>query len=118
MVMDVAEQSFFAGCSDGSIYQVELFRWVRTSIFSVSKPVLGQIYLLDVGYFFGPKKKHRFSCCCQVSGTTCVQHNRKLQASLVFMSDAILVVQAYLLAKESLFSHDRKRLHVGLVRNS
>lgn len=26
VVMDAAEQSFFAGCTDGSIYQVELFR--------------------------------------------------------------------------------------------
>ena len=32
VVTDAAEQSFFAGCADGSIYQVELFRCVSTSV--------------------------------------------------------------------------------------
>ena len=32
VTMDSAEQSFFAGCADGSIYQVELFRRVSTLI--------------------------------------------------------------------------------------
>ena len=32
VVMDAAEQSFFAGCTDGSIYQVELFRRVSALV--------------------------------------------------------------------------------------
>lgn len=48
MGMDAAEHNLFAGCADGSIYQVELFRRVRKSIFSVSKLVLSQLYATDV----------------------------------------------------------------------
>lgn len=40
VAMDAAEQSFFAGCADGSIYQVELFRRVSTLVLSVTNAML------------------------------------------------------------------------------
>ena len=43
VVMDAAEQSFFTGCADGSIYQVELFKRVSTSVL-----LLKTLFLLGV----------------------------------------------------------------------
>lgn len=59
VAMDAAEQSFFAGCADGSIYQVELFRRVSTLVLSVTNAMLTKTV-----------QGRSISCCGQMSGTT------------------------------------------------
>ena len=59
MTMDAAEQSFFAGCADGHIYQVELFRRVSTLVL-----------LLQMLGLLRQAVQERSDYFCIVSGTT------------------------------------------------
>ena len=73
MVMDVAEQSFFAGCADGSIYQVELFRRVSALVLLFQMSCLPGLFKRDVFqvaiHLFSNRSQKTSKCSSNISGT-------------------------------------------------
>ena len=73
MVMDAAEQSFFAGCADGSIYQVELFRRVSTSKLLLQMLCLPGLFRRDLFHvtvrLFSNRSHKTPKCGENISGT-------------------------------------------------
>ena len=73
MVMDAAEQSFFAGCADGSIYQVELFKRVSPLVLLLQMPCLLGLFKRDVFqvaiHLFSNRSQKTSKCSSNISGT-------------------------------------------------
>lgn len=73
VTMDSAEQSFFAGCADGSIYQVELFRRVSTLVLLLQMLCLPWLVNRDLFYvtlcLFTNGSQEMSNCGKNISGT-------------------------------------------------
>ena len=73
MVMDAAEQSFFAGCADGSIYQVELLRRVSALVLLLQMPCLPGLFKRGVFQvairLFSKRSQKTSKCSLKISGT-------------------------------------------------
>ena len=73
MVMDAAEQNFFAGCADGSIYQVELFKRVSALVLLIQMPCLLGLFKRDVFqvaiHLFSNRSQKTSKCSSNISGT-------------------------------------------------